>query len=205
MAMDPRVVRARPPGARTRRRRRRSGRHRGPVFVAVVLGLIAAACSSSEIPGTYEVEVELLGMRGPLHGVLVLSRGILDVPAPSEADRELLGEWLDDDAIDANSCFILYGNGGAKSTPRNVELIDARFRDDGVRVPFDVYRTPSQRLEVTRLEFFASALGGEVVLHDQGQTREGRIHGRRTASPEQHRCIEALSAVRAELRDTLAP
>ena len=171
--------------------------------VGIALGLLASACTSSEIPGTYEVEIELVRGARPIEGVLVLSRGILDVPPPTAEDRALLGDWIDEDAIDANSCFILVGSDGA--TPRNVRLIDVRFRGDGIALPVVVYETPAQRLEVTRLDFFANALGGEVVLQDQGETREGRIHGHRTGAPERQRCIDGLATVRAGLREALAP
>ncbi len=146
----------------------------------------------SEIRGTYRVEIEITRVAAPIEGTLILSTSALDVPPPTNADRTSLGEWFEHDTIDANSCFILHTGTGEKAIPRNVRVFEAKIRRDEVELPIEIYRTPLQRIEITSLEFFANAIGGDVVLYDQGEQRPGRIHGSRSGSPTRQRCLDDL-------------
>ncbi len=175
------------------------------IFFAALAAVVMSGCMQSEIPGTYPVEIELVGGTATIEGTLIISKGILDVPPPTEHDRAFLGEWIEGDTIDANSCFILHAASEDPPTPMNVRLFDARIEAGTIKLPVEIYRTPLQTLEIVSLDFFANALGGEVVLHDQGVVREGRIHGLRSGPPTRQRCLEDLELFRATLRASLTP
>ena len=165
--------------------------------------LLLPGCMQSEIQGTYDVEIEIERVRAPIAGTLVVSTAILDLPPPTQEDRASLGEWLEGDTIDANSCFVLHAGPGSEEIPQNVRIFDARIRGSEVEMPIEIYRTPVQRIEIVSLEFFANAIGGDLVLHDRGEQRPGRIHGIRSGSPTPQRCLDDLVTFRANLRNTL--
>ena len=166
--------------------------------------LLLQGCSQTEVKGTYDVEIEIVQATAAIGGTLILSTGILDVPALTDVERATAGDWLESDTIDANSCFVLYGGSSEEQTPQNVRVFDARIRNNVVGLPIEIYRTPLQRIEIVSLQFFANTIGGEVVLHDRGQQRPGRIHGVRSGSPTPQRCIDDLKIFRVNLRNSLA-
>jgi hypothetical protein len=157
----------------------------------------------SEIQGTYDVEIEIESVTTPIAGTLVVSTAILDVPPPTQEDRASLGEWLEGDTIDANSCFVLHDHSDGEIIPQNVRIFDARIRGGEVEMPIEIYRTPVQRIEIVSLDFFANAIGGDIILHDRGEQRPGRIHGIRSGSPTPQRCLDDLVTFRENLRSSL--
>lgn len=173
-------------------------------LAAATCVMLLQGCMQSETRGTYRVEIEIAGVAAPIEGTLILSTSALDVPPPTDADRASLGEWFEHDTIDANSCFILHTGTGEKAIPRNVRVFEAQIRTDEVELPLEIYRTPLQRIEIIGLEFFANAIGGDVVLHDQGEQRPGRIYGSRSGAPTRQRCLDDLETFRTSLRDSLA-
>jgi hypothetical protein len=166
--------------------------------------LLLQGCTQSEVKGTYDVEIEIVRATAAIGGTLILSTGILDVPALTDEERATAGDWLESDTIDANSCFVLQGGTSEERMPQNVRVFDARIRNNEVGLPIEIYRTPLQRIEIISLQFFADTIGGEVVLHDRGQQRPGRIHGVRSGSPTPQRCIDDLEIFRVNLRNSLA-
>jgi hypothetical protein len=174
-------------------------------IAAAFCSLLLTSCMQSEIQGTYQVEIEFSRMGTPIEGTLIMSTAILDARPPTDDDRALLSDWIEGDTIDANSCFILNSGGDDDETPKNVRLFDTRIRGSEISLPIEIYRTPAQHLEITNLEFFANAIGGDVLLHDRGDERVGRIHGFRSGPPKGQRCIDDLEAFRTSLRDSLAP
>ena len=173
-------------------------------MAAAIALFLLQGCSQTEVKGTYDVEIEIVRATAGIEGTLILTSGILDVPALSEKDRATAGDWLESDTIDVNSCFILHGAPDAPQTPQNVRVFDARIRNNELDLPIEIYRTPLQRIEIVSLQFFSNTIGGEVVLHDREQQRAGRIHGVRSGSPSPQRCLDDLETFRAQLRNALA-
>ena len=180
----------------------RNSWYRFTMIAATCLWLLQG-CSQTEVRGTYDVEIEILRATAAIEGTLILSTGILDVPILTEEDRTTLGDWLESDTIDANSCFVIHGGPGAEQTPQNVRIFDARIRSNEVSLPIEIYRTPIQRIEIVSLQFFANTIGGEVVLHDRGQQRAGRIHGVRSGPPTPQTCLDDFETFRVHLRNSL--
>ena len=174
------------------------------VIAGVACSIFLQGCTQAEIRGTYDVEIEIERVSAPIEGTLILSTGILDVPSLTEADRTSVADWFESDPIDANSCFVLHTGSGAERTPLNVRVFDARIRGSEVALPIEIYRTPVQSIEIVSLQFFANTMGGDVVLHDRGQQRPGRIHGVRSGSPTPQRCLDDLEIFRANIRSSLA-
>jgi len=170
-----------------------------------IFALALSSCMQSEVLGTYQVEIEFARAGAPIEGILILSTTILDVPPPRDEDRALLGEWIEGQTIDANSCFILQSGIEDDETPKNVRLFDTRVQAGSITLPIEIYRTPVQRLEITSLEFFANAIGGEVLLHDRGEQRVGQVHGFRSGPPASQRCVTDLATFRETLRSSIAP
>ena len=166
--------------------------------------LLLQGCTQTEIRGTYDVEIEFVGVTDPIEGTLIFSARSLDVPSLSEEERNSAGDWFESDTINANSCFVLHTGSDAEQTPQNVRVFDARIRGSELTLPIEIYRTPVQHIEIVRLQFFANTMGGEVVFHDRGQQRPGRIHGVRSGSPTPQRCLDDLGAFRANLTRSLA-
>ena len=205
------TTRDEPELARDQRPRRRvvflnrPGPNSWSLFVtsAAICLLLLQGCSQTDVRGTYDVEIEILRATAAIEGTLILSTGILDVPTLTEEDRTTLGDWLESDTFDANSCFVLHGDPGVEQTPQNVRIFDARIRDNEVSLPIEIYRTPLQRIEIVSLQFFANTIGGEVVLHDRGQQRTGRVHGVRSGSPTPQRCLDDFETFRVYLRNSV--
>jgi hypothetical protein len=165
--------------------------------------MLLQGCTQSELRGTYDVEIEIAGAAAPIEGTLILSTGILDVPSLTEEDRAIAGDWFQSDTIDANSCFVFHGGSDAGQSPQSVRVFDARIRANDVVLPIEIFRTPAQRIEIVRLQFFADTIGGDVVLDDRGQQRVGRIHGIRSGSATPQRCLDDLELFRTNLRNSL--
>jgi len=166
--------------------------------------LVFSGCSPSEIGGTYDVEIKLAGFPTTLNGTLVLFAGMLDIPPLADYERAALGDWFISDTLDANSCFILESPSTTGTISQVVRVFEASIQGNEIAVPLEIYRTPAQRIEIIDLKFFANATGGEVVLYDQDEQREGRIGGVRSSSPSAQRCQDGLEDFRAALRASVS-
>lgn len=171
--------------------------------VAAFFILALPACSPSEVRGTYDVEIEFAGVPTTLKGTLILSAGFLDIPPLAMDERAELTDWLASDTLDANSCFILRSPSAAGGTSGIVRVFGTQMRGKEIALPIEIYRTPSQRIEIVDLKFFANTTGGEVLLYDRDRQREGRIGGVRTGAPSAEQCQEELETFRAELRASM--
>lgn len=165
--------------------------------------LLLQGCRQSEVRGTYDVEIDIARAVAAIEGTLILSSGTLDVPSPTEEERAIGHHWFEADTIDANSCFVLYGDSTDEQAPQSVRIFDARLRGNELSLPLEIYRSPAQSIEVVSLQFFADTIGGEVILHDRGRQLAGRIHGVRSGSPDPQKCLDDLEAFRAMLRNPL--
>jgi hypothetical protein len=172
------------------------------------LGLLAVAviagCSQGDARGTYDVEIEVAGLQAPLAGILVLSTAPLDIPSGDggTSDRE----WLGSDPTDANSCLILYSSASASTapesvpTPESVHVFSLWMGPRNVELPIEIALSPVHRIEITKLQFFANAIGGDLVLRDQEHERPGRIHGLRSGPPYGEQCVDELEAYKNRIR-----
>jgi hypothetical protein len=177
------------------------------VVAAVTAGciLLLLGCRQSEIRGTYDVEIEIARAVAGIEGTLVLSAGVLDVPALTNEERADGGsDWFESDTIDANSCFVLHGGSTAEQTPQSVRIFEARLRGSEIVLPIEIYRSPVQSIEIVSLQFFADTIGGDVVLHDGGRELTGQIHGVRSGAPSAQKCLDELELFRAMLREPIA-
>lgn len=105
-----------------------------------------------------------------------------------------------DDVVGApNSCLILPSVDTRDPAPRSVTFFETRVRGDEFRVPVTVFETSGERMEITKLSFFAGAVGGDVLLTGEDGERTGRIVGDRVAGPDARRCKEALAAFYARI------
>jgi len=166
--------------------------------------LTLPGCSPSELRGTYDVEIQIAGVSTTLEGTLILSAGSLDVPPLSDDERAGLSELFASESLDANSCFILDSPRSPDNSLSIVRVFETRRRGNEIDLPIEIYRTPSQRIEIVDLKFFANTMGGEVVFYDRDQQREGRIGGVRSGSPSAQQCLERLEAFRASLKASTA-
>lgn len=179
------------------------GSWRRQAGAAIACILLLQGCMQSEIQGTYDVEIEIVRLATPIAGTLIVSTAMLDLPSLTQEDRNTLGEWLEGDTADSNSCFIMHTGSDDEDIPQNVREFDARIRGSEVEMPIEIYRTPVQRIEIVSLEFFANTIAGDIVLHDRDEQRPGRIHGIRSGPPTPQRCLDDIVTFRAVLRSSL--
>ena len=175
-------------------------------LVSLALVAILSACTNdSDVRGTYDVELRVQRIGVPIHGTLVLGSRALDV-----RDRTWIvpnkrggGEIEDGDdlLLDANSCLVL--TRARSETPHAVMLFEIRGRSDGIELPFGLFDSGKERIEVTELRLFAQALSGDLVYTDADGAGEGRLFGDRTGGPEGDYCVRALErfvdAIEAEV------
>ena len=172
--------------------------------ISLLWVLTLPGCSQTDVPGTYDVEIEIIGVPATLTGTLILDAESLDIPPISEAERAQLSEWFGDDTLDANSCFILEPLSKAEDASTIVRVFEARLHDNEISLPIEIFHTPDLRIEIVDLKFFANTTGGEVILHDRGQERRGRVGGVRSGAPSARRCQEELESFRASLRASMS-
>jgi len=178
----------------------------------VVLTMLSLGCGQSEIKGTYEVELEIAGTAQPLAGILMLSTQILDVSPPTEGNEIIDSIWAGDDVLSANSCFILAPRlssqesetgraegDGSSSEPSVIRIFEVRIQQGEVITPIEILNASDLRIEITKLQFFSGALGGELDVHTSRGIRPGRISGTRTKSASSQLCVESLAGFRAFL------
>lgn len=172
-------------------------------LLTICCTLALAGCSPQEIRGSYDVQIEIAGIAAPLDGALILIAGVLDAPPLAEDERAMLSDWFASDTLDADSCFILDSPSTAEDATNIVRVFETRLRGAEIVLPIEIYRTPSQRIEIVDLKFFANTIGGEIVLHDGKQQREGRLSGIRSGPPSAQQCLLALESFRSDLRASL--
>jgi hypothetical protein len=172
--------------------------------VAVLCILALPGCTPREVPGTYDVEIEIMGVPTTLKGTLILAAEFLEIPPLAETERAQFAEWFAGDTLDANSCFILESPSNSEDASTIVQVFETRMRGNEIALPIEIFHTPTHRIEIVDLKFFANTTGGEVVLYDRDQQREGRIGGVRLGAPSAARCQEGLEAFRAELRASIS-
>lgn len=168
------------------------------MLAAVVL--LVSACGRGEIKGTYDVEIEIPEATRALRGVLVLSNRPLDIPSSAQGDGTAEMTQIVGDTAAANSCFILEPGGSGPDDPGVVRVFEARIDPGAVRVPIEILNTPDLRIEVTRLEFFGQATGGELEVHTRRGPRPGRLFGTRAGPAAPERCVESVAAFRRFLQ-----
>jgi hypothetical protein len=172
--------------------------------VLVLCILTLPGCSPREVPGTYEVEIEIMGVPTTLKGTLILAAEFLEIPPLAETERAQFAEWFVDNTLDANSCFILESTSNSEDASTIVQVFETRLRGNEIALPIEIFHTPTHRIEIVDLKFFANTTGGDVILYDGDQQREGRIGGVRSGAPSAARCQEGLEAFRAELRASVS-
>jgi hypothetical protein len=168
----------------------------------IVCAIFLQGCSPNDIRGTYDVEIQIAGSPTVLDGTLVLGGTFLDIPSLDNQERSDFGDWLISDSVAVNSCFILAPISGDEDEPNIVQVFEAQLQGDEISVPIDIVRMPPLRIQVVRLQFFANALGGELVVHLGDQEREGRISGIRSNLPSAQRCLDEFAAFREMLGST---
>lgn len=176
-----------------------SGGHALRVRVGLVslllLALLVACTSDTDLRGTYDVELRVQQIGIPIRGTLVLGRRALDVSDPIwiVPNKRGGGEIDDEDdlLLDPNSCLILTNE--RSETPRAVMLFEIHSQSDAIELPFGLFDSGKERIEVTELKLFADALSGQLVYADADGTGEGRLYGDRTGSPDGDECIRSLT------------
>jgi hypothetical protein len=182
---------------------------RTSVLVCAFIQLASTACSDTDVRGHYEVEILIEQARAPIAAILLLTSTHLDTDSlPIEA-REGIGEGngsggdYQEDQADPNSCLILPSNDPSDATPRSVTFFEARFRDGEVVVPFSIFEAQEQRMEVVKLQFFANALGGDIVFHEPDGERPGRLIGDRLGEAVGQQCIAAMHLFYARIQQLI--
>lgn len=186
-----------------RPQRSQSPRRLWRTAASFVFLLSLAGCSDTEIRGSYDVEVDIAGIGTSLDGVLILAAEFLDIPPLEDEERAIFGDWFVSDTIDANSCFILESASRGEEATKIVRVFETRLRGNEIVLPIEIFRTPSNSIEIVALKFFANTTGGSVVFHDRDRQREGRIRGVRSGPPSAAKCLEELEAFRADLRESI--
>ena len=156
------------------------------------------ACSDTDMRGHYQVEILIDQARSPIDAILLLTSTHLDTDSLPIEVRNGIGSASEsaidyaEDQADPNSCLILPSRDPNDATPRSVTFFEARFQNGDVVVPFSIFETQDQRMEVVKLKFFANALGGDIVFHEPDGERAGRLIGDRTGAPSGQPCIDAM-------------
>ena len=176
-----------------------SGGRRSFCAALILCATFLQGCSPSEIRGTYDVEIQIAGSPTILDGTLVLGADVLDIPPLDNQERLAFGDWLISDSADVNSCFILAPISGEKDEPNIVQVFEMRLQGDEISLPIEIVRMPPLRIQVVQLQFFANAIGGELIVHLGDQEREGRISGIRSNPPSGQRCLIEFEAFREML------
>jgi hypothetical protein len=178
------------------------------LVTCLLVGLACTACSESDIRGAYRVEILIEQARAPIEAILVLTSTHLDIESlPQEARGGIAQESGDsqDYQADPNSCLILPSNDPRDDAPRSVTFFEARVQGGEANLPFSIFETDEQRMEVVKLQFFANALGGEIIFYEPDGERPGRLIGDRLGDPSAHQCVEAMEKFLARITEIVSP
>jgi len=187
------------------------GSWRPGLLACLLIGLVSTACSQSDLRGTYRVEILIEKARAPIDAILVLTSTRLDIESLSFEARDAIrsggrreggsgGVDYQEDQADPNSCLILPSEDPEDAAPRSVTFFEARIRAGDVVVPFSIFETRERRMVVTKLQFFANTLGGEILFYEPDGERPGRLIGDRRGGPTGGQCIEAMNAFHARIQ-----
>lgn len=170
---------------------------RAVLLACMLIGLASTACGKNDIRGTYRIEILIEDARAPIEAILILTSNHLDVESLPRDSRNAIGMGsgsdYHDDRTDPNSCFILPSTDKSDDTPRSVTLFEIHLSDGKPIVPFAIFEAREQRMDIVKLQFFANALGGEVVFYEPDAERSGRLIGDRLDGPAGQQCIDAMS------------
>lgn len=167
--------------------------------LALGLSLTLAACQQGDPRGTYEVAIVIDSAGRPIDGVLVIGASMLELDVMATdlivAAKPNGGDgFVDEDDLltNVNSCLAIASLDPTDPRPRSVRFFDVRIRGREVDVPFPVFEGGDQRIEVTKLQFVANTLGGDIRFQEGDVTLKGRIFGDRTGAAESENCMEQL-------------
>ena len=177
-------------------------------FPLILLGLcLAIGCSDSPIQGTYAVSLLIDQASAPIDATLIIWSTYLEGRShfanPGAARDEAVG--------DPNSCLIIPSNDLRDDTPRSVTYFQSRIRSGELVVPMTIFETSEQRIEITKVKFFANAVGGDIAFHSDSDSgsgsgnteRVGRIVGDRQGGPDATRCNQALAKFNSAMEELL--
>jgi len=171
------------------------------LLACLLVGSASLACSQSDIRGTYRVEILIEQARAPIDAILVLTSTHLDIESLPHEARGSAGEGSGDYQADPNSCLILPAQDPNDDAPRSVTFFEARIRAGEALVPFSIFENREQRMEVTKLQLFANALGGEITFHEPEGKRPGHLIGDRLDGPAGEHCIDAMGKFYARIQE----
>jgi len=186
----------------------RSSRRTRSLAIAFMM-LALAGCSETDLRGRYQVEIMIEQARAPIDAILILNSSPLETDSlPLEArlgvgTTDSTGEDYRDDQAAPNSCLIIPSDDPNDATPRIVTFFETRFRGKEAIVPFSIFDTPDQRIEVVKVQFFANALGGDVVFHEADGDRPGRLFGDRLGKPVGQQCVDAMGIYYARIQQLI--
>lgn len=173
----------------------RGGAPRVALVSLLLLATLGACTNDSDLRGTYDVELRVQRIGVPIRGTLVLGSRALDVNDPIWiVPNKRGGGPIDDEddlLLDPNSCFVL--TSARSETPHAVMLFEIRSGDEGIELPFGLFDSGNERIEVTELKLFADALSGDLVYAEANGTGEGRLYGDRTGGPDGDACVRSLA------------
>lgn len=178
----------------------------GPVSL-LLLAILGACTDDSDLRGTYDVELRVPRIGVPIRGMLVLGSRELDVNdliwiVPNKRGGGAIDDE-DDLLLDPNSCLVL--TSARSETPHAVMLFEIRSGAEGIELPFGLFDSGKERIEVTDLKLFADALSGDLVYTDANGTGEGRLYGDRTGAPDGDACVRSLARFVEALEAAGAP
>jgi len=161
----------------------------------LLLAILGACTNDADLRGTYDVELRVQRIGVPIRGTLVLGSRALDVNdpiwiVPNKRGGGAIGDE-DDLLLDPNSCLVL--TSARSETPHAVMLFEIRSGAEGIELPFGLFDSGKERIEVTELKLFADALSGDLVYADAEGTGEGRLYGDRTGDPDGDACVRSLA------------
>ena len=182
-------------------------------FLVLMLLLVLGGCQAGDVRGEYDVTILLDGGAVPIEGTLVLGASALElegVPSdlmvrPGSNDSAGTDEYADQDdfAGTVNSCLAVAARERGDARPRSLRFFDVRIRGNEILVPFSLFEGGDQRIDVTKLQFVANTLGGDVVFHEGDVELEGRIFGDRQGPADAEQCLVALTGYEELLRDSI--
>ena len=178
------------------------------LLVYLFVGFTPMACGEGDLRGTYRVKIEIEHARAPIDATLVLTSTPLETDSLPPEARHGFGAGLNaaDDYFGApNSCLILPSIDSGTNAPRSVTFFETRLRAGEAIVPFSIFETGEQRMEIIQLHFFANALGGDIIFYEADGERPGRLIGDRLDGPTGRRCVEEMQRFHAHILELTAP
>ena len=161
--------------------------------------LLVTGCFDSAIQGTYEVTLMIDRTSAPIVATMIVTNSYLE----GRSRLASPGAARDDAAGEPNSCLIIPSNDASDDTPRSVTYFQSRIRSGEFVVPTTIFETSEETIDITKVKFFANAVGGDIIFHSESGERAGRIVGDRQADPDATRCSQALSKFNTAMEELL--